>query len=269
MTDGTMRLYLIGPMSGIKSFNYPAFEVAASFLRGEGFAVQSPTSLDTPEVFAMAMASPDGDIERFRELTGMTYEDFVSKSVARILTSKPDALVALDGWEESTGAVNEYRIGKAWDIPTFPLDSYDPILGFPVEHNGVAVYDAEGHWINHSDNSERQRSITGGVKDNRGKPLLDLIPYEALLGAAVVLEYGATKYKPNNWRLGLSWSQTWSSLQRHLWAWKSGEELDPETGFSHLAHAQCQMMFLATYARGGYEQFDDRWTSADQEAAKA
>jgi hypothetical protein len=33
-------------------------------------------------------------------------------------------------------------------------------------------------------------------------------------------------------------------MQRHLWAWKEGEQNDPESGKNHLAHALCCLMFL-------------------------
>ena len=263
-----MRLYLIGPMSGIPSFNYPAFIERAEFFRNEGFEVQSPTSLDSLETFEAAMASPDGRIEN--PVNGFTYEDFVGKSIARILAWKPDALVALPGSEYSEGARKESLVAGALGIPTFHVDDYDPIVGFPTQDLAPDLYDADGKFISHVDNPLRQRSITGGVKDNRGKLPLDLIPYQALAGAAAVLEYGAQKYKPNNWRLGLSWTQTWSSLQRHLWAWKEGEDLDPETGLPHADHAMCQMLFLATYVHDPEaKKFDDRWTSSDHEEAKA
>ena len=31
---------------------------------------------------------------------------------------------------------------------------------------------------------------------------------------------------------------------RHLWAYKEGEQNDPETGVTHLAHALCCIMFM-------------------------
>jgi ribosomal protein L32 len=34
------------------------------------------------------------------------------------------------------------------------------------------------------------------------------------------------------------------AAQRHIWAWKAGEETDSETGASHLAHAICCLMFI-------------------------
>jgi hypothetical protein len=33
-------------------------------------------------------------------------------------------------------------------------------------------------------------------------------------------------------------------MQRHLWAWKEGEQNDPESHKHHLAHAMCCLMFL-------------------------
>lgn len=263
-----MKLYLVGPMSGIPGFNYPAFIAAAAYFRGEGFEVQSPTDLDSPETLAAAMASPDGRIDE--PVNGVTYEEFVAASIARILTWKPDALVALPGWSTSSGTEKEIRVARSLDIKFFEIGDYDPIVGFPTPELDPTLYDADGKFITYEDNPLRQRTVTGGVKDNRGKLPLDLIPYEALRGAADVLAYGAVKYKPNNWRLGLKWTETWSSLQRHLWAWKEGEDLDPETGKPHIDHAMCQMLFLATYVHDPEaKQFDDRWVSSDHEEAKA
>ena len=34
------------------------------------------------------------------------------------------------------------------------------------------------------------------------------------------------------------------ALQRHVWSWKQGEQIDPESGIHHLAHAMCCLMFL-------------------------
>ena len=112
----------------------------------------------------------------------------------------------------------------------------------------------------------RQYAVTGAVKDNRGKAPIDLLPSKALVAIAQVMAYGTRKYKPHNWRLGLSWGQTYSSLMRHLLAWNDGEEIDPESGLPHLAHAGCQLMFLLEYVQTGTGQ-DDRFASIDQSQA--
>ena len=86
-----------------------------------------------------------------------------------------------------------------------------------------------------------------GIKHDFGKARLDLLPFEAITEIAKVLEFGATKYSAHNWRGGFVWSRTFSALLRHLWAFWRGEDKDPETGLSHLAHAGCNILFLLTF----------------------
>lgn len=250
------RIYLIGPMSGIPSFNYPAFVAAAEYLRGQGFEVQSPTDLDDQATFDAAMASSDGKIDA--PVNGVSYEGFLAKSIARILTWKPDMLVALPDWEASNGAQKEALVATSLGIPVQRLDDYDPIVGFPL-------YDAAG---NFDTNPLRQRAITGAVKDNRGKPNVELLPPEPLEAVGRVLGFGAKKYKPNNWRLGLSWGQTLGSALRHIFAFMRGEDIDPESGECHIDNAICQLMFLSTYWHTKTGE-DDRWSSLSTDAKEA
>lgn len=92
---------------------------------------------------------------------------------------------------------------------------------------------------------------TGGVKHDIGKPRYELIAPEFLHGLAEILEFGARKYDDRNWEKGMAWGRPFGALQRHLWAWWNGEEIDAETGKSHLHHAACCLMFLSAYeARG-------------------
>ena len=97
----------------------------------------------------------------------------------------------------------------------------------------------------------------GGVKFDEGKPRMELIAPEMLVGLAEVLTFGAVKYAPRNWEQGMAWSRCFGALMRHLWAWWGGEELDRETGLSHLDHAACCLMFLKAYKVRGTGN-DDR-----------
>lgn len=93
--------------------------------------------------------------------------------------------------------------------------------------------------------------MTDFQKNDQDKPRYDLLPPELLRDTAEVLTFGAHKYSANNWARGADYSRYFSALQRHLWAWWQGEDKDPETGFSHLAHAACCLAFLMAYkARG-------------------
>lgn len=86
-------------------------------------------------------------------------------------------------------------------------------------------------------------------KNDAGKARYDLIPAVALDEVAQVLAIGAMKYGADNWRRGADWSRYFAAAMRHLWAWWRGDDLDPETGRHHLAHAACCVLFLLESAR--------------------
>lgn len=133
-------------------------------------------------------------------------------------------------------------------------EHYSGAHGFP------SPYDDTGRFVPFTEDPSRHVFGTGGIKDNRGKPPIDLLPSRPLVAIAEILAFGAVKYQPHNWRKGLPWPDTYSSLQRHLLAWNDGEDLDPETGESHLAHAGCQLLFLLDYVITGVgAETDTRW----------
>ena len=86
--------------------------------------------------------------------------------------------------------------------------------------------------------------MSEGKKFDSNKPRMDLLPPKAILETAKVLSFGAEKYDPENWRLldNLQSRYTAGAL-RHIFAHMDGEELDPESGTSHLAHALCCLLF--------------------------
>lgn len=90
-----------------------------------------------------------------------------------------------------------------------------------------------------------------GTKHDGGKAPLSLIPYEALVAEAEVLAFGARKYAAHNWRGGFEWTRLIDAALRHLLAFNSGEDKDPESGLSHLAHARCCLGFLLAHERSG------------------
>lgn len=97
-----------------------------------------------------------------------------------------------------------------------------------------------------------------GTKKDQGKPAMSLIPSDFLIELAKVLSFGAQKYDPHNWRKGIKWSRMIDAAMRHITAWKEGEDLDAESGLSHLAHASCCLAFLVSYEKRRRE-FDDRY----------
>lgn len=102
----------------------------------------------------------------------------------------------------------------------------------------------------------------GGVKYDKDKPRLDLVPPEVVIALGTVLTYGAAKYADNNWRKnnGMRWGRVYAAMQRHLLAWQKGEDVDPESGLPHLHHALANLAFLIAFANEGIGE-DDRWPS--------
>lgn len=96
-----------------------------------------------------------------------------------------------------------------------------------------------------------------GARFNAGKPDLSLIPLASLQDEALVWMYGEKKYKRNNWQKGMKWSIPLACMLRHLGQWQLGEDLDPESGLPHLAHAACNLRML-TYFEDNYPEGDDR-----------
>jgi len=82
------------------------------------------------------------------------------------------------------------------------------------------------------------------LKFDSAKPRVALVPPSLILGVAKVITYGAKKYKANNWRKTPDIESYISALHRHMLAWQSGEEYDPESGLHHLEHVACNVAFL-------------------------
>ena len=94
-------------------------------------------------------------------------------------------------------------------------------------------------------NDEAENSVSEGRKFDGGKLEYGLLPPLALEETVKVLTFGAQKYERNNWqKVPDSKRRYFDAMERHVWAWRKGEQLDPESGIHHLAHAMCCLMFL-------------------------
>lgn len=85
----------------------------------------------------------------------------------------------------------------------------------------------------------------GTKHDHDKKCRPELLPAKTLLEVSAVLAYGAEKYSANNWRQVPDLKNRYmGAALRHLLAYQAGESKDPETGYSHLAHAICSLMYV-------------------------
>lgn len=105
---------------------------------------------------------------------------------------------------------------------------------------------------------ESMKKKLTGQKHDQEKPRTDLLPTAPLLKIAEVLGFGAKKYDAHNWRGGIEYSRLLGAALRHLLAFNDGEDIDPESGLSHLAHLGCCVLFLLEQEAKG-TGVDDRY----------
>lgn len=98
----------------------------------------------------------------------------------------------------------------------------------------------------------------GGHKADEGKLRFDLIPPEVEEAIAEIYTKGANKYGERNWEKGLKYMRVYAAVRRHLTSWVKGEDIDPESGEPHLAHAAANLQFLLAFHLRGREDLDDR-----------
>lgn len=100
-------------------------------------------------------------------------------------------------------------------------------------------------------------------KDRLGvaKPSLSFVPPVALMHEAVVMALGARKYGAFNWRENKVKAKVYiDAAIRHLMLYADGEDIDPESGASHLAHARACCGILLDAQHTG-NMVDDRHKS--------
>jgi hypothetical protein len=95
-------------------------------------------------------------------------------------------------------------------------------------------------------------------KADEHKIRMDLLPPGPQVDTAEVFTFGAVKYDDRNWEKGFNYSRVYGALQRHLFAWWSGEDLDSEWSLSHLAHARCCLDMLLEFHLHSHAGIDDR-----------
>lgn len=212
------RIYISGPMTGHKDFNFPAFDEAEKALRELGWDPISPAQLDRDIGFDPASSVVD--------------EDFLDAALDRDVEAikNADAIVMLPGWEKSTGANAEMWVARWRKLPVYLYPSMRIMSdAFPVSDAEKPVSDP--------------KAGAGAAKCP-----MQLLPPAALEHTAWVQGLGASKYGPYNWRdSGVSVSTYIGAIMRHLMAIASGQWLDPESGRPHAAHiaASCNILMDA------------------------
>jgi hypothetical protein len=139
----------------------------------------------------------------------------------------------------------------------------------PVTDDTYAIHNETGAWLtrNHA-RALMDAPPTGEVRatdpatgGQKGRKLAELgaIDPTALLRVAEVAGFGGRKYERGNYLKGYAWSWSFDALMRHLLAFWSGENVDPESGLPHMAHASWHTLALLAFTEHGLGT-DDRIT---------
>lgn len=117
-------------------------------------------------------------------------------------------------------------------------------FGGAVDERGNTLFvkdDAIGI-IHHQE--DRGADKDQSAKADKGKLELSLVNPELVKAVAEVRMYGTEKYGDSeNWRK-VEPKRYVDALYRHLLAYIEGNEVDEESGLSHLAHMACNISFL-------------------------
>lgn len=233
-----MKVYIAGPMRGIRHYNFPEFDRARDVLIAHGHTVVSPADLDREVGFdALALphetdwsAWPEGEFDR---------SACIQRDVAAVLSC--DAIHVLHGWQQSEGARAEVALAK-W-AGLLEVDQ----LGNVIKADASAPAAGEVRVVDPK---------TGGEKGSK-LARFDLIPAGPLWELAEHNGKGARKYADRNWERGYKWSLSYAALQRHLNQFWGGEDIDQETGSKHLVSAAWHCLALAEFMRT-HPELDDR-----------
>lgn len=95
------------------------------------------------------------------------------------------------------------------------------------------------------------------VKFDGDKDPWQYVPWDAVRAISKVLRFGANKYAPRNWEKGFDVDRLFRAAIEHMVAWFHREDsgkgpgIDKETGYSHLWHAGCCILFLIAHELRG------------------
>lgn len=97
------------------------------------------------------------------------------------------------------------------------------------------------------------------MKNDSGKARYDLLGWRTIDDMARIMADGAAAHGDEGWKtLPNAKDRYFSAAMRHIVAWRNGENIDVDSGFHHLAHAICNLMFLLELTKGSdYTKLDE------------
>ena len=149
------------------------------------------------------------------------------------------------------GYQDDKDFGMSYDSLGIAGNIYKNIIGLVNELNGEigGVVNEQGIALYTDDYSEVIAKLESTNKDqsakaDKGKLELSLVNPQLVKAVAEVRMYGTKKYGDSeNWRK-VEPKRYVDALYRHLLAYIEGNEVDEESGLSHLSHMACNISFL-------------------------
>ena len=108
-----IKVYLAGPMSGIKDYNFPKFHAAAAYLRTYGYEVFNPAENDIANGFDATGLEGYEAADHGFDLRKALKQDL------SWICDHADFIALMDGWEASRGVAAEVALAKAIGIKQF------------------------------------------------------------------------------------------------------------------------------------------------------
>lgn len=213
-----MTLYLSGAMTGKEHFNFQYFFEVEDVLTKKGYYIINPARLSL-ELLSKKLQEKITEDNYYRF---MPFFDEIPRSAYMAYDIKyllsADAIVMLDGWYQSKGAILELKVAQETGKLLFEIDNAYNLI--PLDTKAIGMKLAE-------------------------KPRMELVDMEFVEGIAKVLTFGAIKYGENSWQnVPDAWNKYIGALLRHVAAIQRGEMIDEESGMPHLWHIGCNAMFL-------------------------
>lgn len=103
---------------------------------------------------------------------------------------------------------------------------------------------------------------TGSLRYNGDKPGCHHIAPEFIIALADLMSESAKKYARWNYAKGQPFTVPYDSLMRHIHSFMAGEDIDPESGKSHLIHVAANAMIMwvtQEYQLEKFPELDDRF----------
>jgi hypothetical protein len=161
--------------------------------------------------------------------------------------------------------LNEFKKLTSEQFPERPDGILEQRRKKVMENEAMAELELEtrhgiksGAAIAHDYNDLAFQAVGEAKKYDDGKPDMSLLSPIAITKIAEVMSFGRKKYAAHNWRAGFNWSRLIAAALRHILSYLGGEDKDPESGLSHLAHASCCLMFLLEF-EVTHKDKDDRY----------